>query len=130
MIQYSVKLGVYSKVHSAEDINKILNLNYDQCWVMGMPRSARSSIMKFAQHAWFIVSDTSNQVSLDVQIKNIFDKIKPSIDKFKQLHKESEIYFNCVIEGDENPEMNFPKEVIQLINSIQASLDVDMFIAK
>ncbi len=129
MIQYSVKLGVYSKVHSAEDISKILNLTYDQCWVMGMPRSTRSNIMKFAQHAWFLVSSTSNQVPLDVQIKEIFDRIKPSIDKFMQLQKESEIYFNCVIEGNENPELNFSNELIQLINSIQANLDIDMYIA-
>lgn len=129
MDQYIVKLGVYSKKYSAEEINNILAINYDQCWVKGMPRSTRSNIMKFEQHAWFLVSDTSNQVPLDRQIKKLFERIEPSVDKFSQLYNECEIYFNCTIEGDENPELHFPREIIQMMSTIQASLDVDIFIA-
>lgn len=130
MVKYGIKLGIYSKKYSAEEINKLLTIAYDQCWVMGMPRSPRSSVMKFEQHAWFIVSDPSlNQVPLDRQIKKLFERVEPSIDKFAKLYNDCEIYFNCTIEGDENPELNFPKEIIYLISKIQASLDVDIYIA-
>jgi hypothetical protein len=127
---YIVKLGIYSEKYSAEEINTILAINYDHCWVKGMPRSKRSNVMKFEQHAWFIVSETSNQVPIDSQINEIFKRIEASIDKFAQLYNDCSIYFNCSIEGDENPELHFPKEIIQKISTIQANLDVDIFTAK
>jgi hypothetical protein len=128
MNQYYTKLGIYSEKYSAEDINNILGVKFDKCWVMGMPRSARSDVIFFEKHAWFIVSEMSYDTTLDCQIENIFERIKPSVDKLKDLFSECEIVFNCSVEGDENPILNFPHKIIEMMNSIQASLDIDLLI--
>jgi hypothetical protein len=130
MIKYTAKLGVYSEKLSAGEINDILDITYDKYWIKGMPCSKRSDVMKFEQHAWFIVSDIPNDVPLDRQIINILERIEPSIDKFAQLYDECEIYFNCTIEGDENPELHLSSELIQLMSNIKASFDVDIFISQ
>lgn len=130
MIEYKVKLGIYSKKHSAERIADILGIMYDQCWVMGMPRSARSEVMKFEQHAWFIVSAPSfNQTPLDKQINLLFSRIESSLSKLSEFVQDCDICFNCSIEGDENPELYFTKETIMKMSHIHASLDIDMYIA-
>jgi hypothetical protein len=130
MIQYHLELGIYSKKYSAEEIADILGIPYDKCWKMGMPRSTSSDIMKFEQHAWFIMSEPClNQTPLDAQVKQIFLRIQPSLPKFPILFSDCDIYFNCTIEGDENPEIHFEKETISLMCSIKASLDIDTYIA-
>lgn len=128
MIQYFAKIGIYSKKYSAEDINEILGISYDKCWVKGMARSPRSDVIRFERHAWFITAETSCEYTLDRQIENLYERIQPAIDKLHKIKDECEIVINCTIEGDENPILNFPNIIVNMINTIQASLDIDLLI--
>lgn len=128
MNQYSAKLGIYSDKYTAEELNNILGITCDNCWVKGAPRSTRSDLIKFAKHAWFIKSELSDDNTLDNHIVNIYSKIKPVITKLDNIVGDCEIFINCTIEGDDNPVLNFQEDVINIIRIMHAGLDIDILI--
>lgn len=128
MNQYYAKLGIYSDKYSAKELNNMLGITYDKCWVKGMPRSTRSDIIKFDRHAWFILSKLSDDNTLDDHITNIFTRLEPILNNILSICGDCELVFNCSIEGDDNPVLNFSKEVISMVNKIHAGLDIDILI--
>lgn len=129
MVNYNAKLGIYSEKLSAEEISCILGINHDKCWVKGAPRSTRSNKLIFEMHAWFLLSDLPSENNLFEHISRLLERFRPFKAKLAQIISECDIYINCDIEGDDNPELFFDKDIIKELAEIQANLDVDTLIA-
>lgn len=125
MVNYKVSLRIYSKTYSALDIDKLLGLVCDESRNIGEPRAIGASL-KWKENVWILNSNLINETPLDEQLLNMFDRIGKQNEMFKSLPNDCEIGFECIVEGNENPELNFPMEIIRAMANIKAFLDIDL----
>ncbi len=120
-------LSIFTKSYTPEELNKIIGINADKIMHCGEARSKGSS-MKWEENVWVITSTKKESNILSEHIRELLDRIKPFSDKLLKL-QNCEIQFDCIIEGDENPELSFSNDLMRDISNLNASLDIDMYVA-
>jgi len=132
MFKYSSSIYVSSKLIKAEDIEKILNIKFDEKREIGQP-FGKIGKLKFDENYWILKSDTAQDLPLENHINNLFEKIGSNIKNFALLGKNCEVQCSCYIKGDNevedyNPEINLTSDLIKKLSLINASIDVDLYI--
>ena len=129
MLKYFSSIKVFSKSLSAEEIENILNVKFDEKRKIGDPRS--KSILTFSENVWILKSSISPDLPLSDHVENLFEKIGPEIKNFPKIENTCEVECSCIIEGNEedgSPEINFPPGLIKKLSLINAGIDVDMYL--
>ncbi len=132
MLKYYSSIRVLSKALTAEDIENILNIKFDEKREIGQPRTIKT-ILKFNENIWILKSNTEANLPLENHIENLFEKIGPEIKNFPKLDENNcEVVCQCIIEGnseeDGYPEIYFSPNLIKKLSIINASIDVDIYI--
>jgi hypothetical protein len=130
MLKYFSSINIFSKSLSAEEIENILNVKFDEERKMGYPRS--KSILTYSENAWILNSSISPDLPFSAHIESLLEKIEPKIKNFSKIENNCEVECQCIIEGNEedgSPEINIPPHLIKKLSFINAGIDVDIYIS-
>lgn len=126
-MEYKLQLKIFSYKRSIDDIENIVKLKCDEKKIKGEPR-AKKSVLVNEGNVWILNSNVDTSMPLDIHIRSVFNRINPNISNFKSLNGDFKVICQGIIEGDENPELHLPVDIIHMLSSINASFDVDMYI--
>lgn len=125
-----VRLMVISESVSPEQISRQLGVRGDETWRIGDKRKNTDILEK--ENGWGLHSKKESTMNLEDHIENIRDLIKGFESNFKILSDalDCEVQLSCVVYFKDEPPLLFEKEVINWLNSIAASLDIDLYLSR
>jgi hypothetical protein len=131
MLEYYASIRVFSKSCNAEEIGKILKIDFDEKKIMGEPRS-KGSILKWEKNVWILTSGVPQSSTLEDHIEKLLEKIESKKEYFSLLGSDCKVGCQCYIDGDQEevrPEISLPSALIKGLAAINAYLDIDMYIS-
>jgi len=122
------RLTIFSKEYTPDQISEILNIFPDEIILMNEIR-VKGTNLKWEKNYWTINSKIDKNLSLSEHIDDLISKIKPSLDRFMLLVDKCGLEISCEIMADSNPEIHFTSEQLKIFSTINAELDIDLYIA-
>lgn len=125
-----VRLMVLSESISPEQISSQLGILGDDTWRVGDKRKNTAILEK--ENGWILHSKKEKSVDLEGHIDNIRALISGYESNFKIISDafDCEVQLSCAVYYENEPPLLFEKEIIIWLNSIGASLDIDLYLAR
>lgn len=120
-----VRLKILSATHTPDQITSITGLRCDRSWLAGDKRGKTAILEKC--NGWVLNSSLSKKSSLVEHIENILEQVSPAAGKIHALSERAEVELSCVVYSFSPPALNFDKATIERLNSLGASLDIDLY---
>jgi hypothetical protein len=127
-MEYKGNFSIFSKKLTPEELNSLLGITADAMMHIGEPR-VKGSKLKWDENVWVLRSKSESGRPLAEHLQELIDRLLPHSERLEMVVDKCEFFFDCVIEGDENPELNFPPQLIKSIAKLNAALDVDLYVA-
>lgn len=127
-MKYKGNFSIFSKELTPEELNSLLGIGADAMMYIGEPR-AKGSKLKWEENVWVLRSTRDPEKPLSEHLQELVERLLPYFERLEMVIDRCEFIFDCVIEGDDNPELNFPPQLIKSIAKLNASLDVDLYVA-
>lgn len=131
MILHEVSFRIYSKIFSIKQIEQIIGIKCDEKKEIGDIRVAnKKCLLKFDENVWILKSSVENSRPISFHLIDLINRVKSKTREFSQL-KNCDVMFECIINGDEGdgmPEINIPNKIIIDIATLNASLDIDLYL--
>ncbi|MEN3157787.1 DUF4279 domain-containing protein [Alkalimonas sp. NCh-2] len=123
-----VRLMVLSESASPEQISSQLGMLGDETWRIGDKRKNTAILEK--ENGWMLHSKREKSTELEDHIDNIRELIRGCESNFKTLSDvtDCEVQLSCSVYYKDEPQLLFEKEIIIWLNSIGASLDLDLYL--
>jgi hypothetical protein len=127
-MQTYVRLIVLSDKLSPDDISKMLGVSGSKTWKIG--DSINNLQMFEKENGWLLNSDSETNLDFNEHIECLIDSVGNSVSKFKAISELSgcDVQVSYVIYCEDSPPLNIDKDIITWINSMGASLDIDIYI--
>jgi len=122
----NVRLYIFSICKTPEEITEAVGIPCDKFWRIGDKRG--KSIIKQKENGWALNSGLPNSASLEEHIKKLLERLSPYKEKIRMFAQHEDVQFSCIIYTATRPPLYFSKKVIQQINYLEASLDIDLYI--
>ena len=124
-----VCLTVFSDSLSPEEMRNHIGIAGDETWKVGDKRGLTEILEK--ENGWSLCSELDNNLELEAHIYQIMGVTKGGEDKLKMLSErdDCEVQLSCAIYCSSEPALFLEKKIISWINSIGASLDIDLYIS-
>lgn len=122
-----VSLRLTSDQKSPEQIGEELGVPADQSWHKGDRRRKTNLIEK--ENGYEFRTAPATDVSLEAQIDTLLHRLAPIIEKIRTLQCDH-VQLTCAVYASEVPSIHFPPSVIEKLNQLGASIDIDLYIAE
>lgn len=122
-----VRLIVLSESVSPEKISSQLGLLGDETWRVGDKRKHTAILEK--ENGWILYSKKEKSMDLEDHIDDIRNLIRGYESNFKIMADvyNCDVQLSCAVYYKDEPPLFFEKGVIIWLNSIGASLDIDLY---
>ncbi|MCE5311746.1 MAG: DUF4279 domain-containing protein [Nitrospiraceae bacterium] len=122
-----VRLKIISDSLTPTDIQSVVGISCDKSWKIGDFRA--NTIINEKNNGYIVDSGLSIQASLEEHLRNLLLKVTPYSQGIKSLSDDNIVEFSCVmyLEDNERPAIYFEKEIVNEINKLGASLDIDLY---
>ena len=121
-----VRLKILSVTYTPDQITSITGLRCDRSWLVGDKRGNTTILEKC--NGWILNSNLPKDASLVDHIENVLEQAGPVASNLRALSEYAEVELSCVIYSFSPPALNFKCEIIERINTLGASLDIDLYI--
>lgn len=123
-------LTVFGDSLSPEKLNELLNISPTSTWKKGDKIVGRNNLFR-KESAWSYETDFVQTLYLQEvgeQFINVFDSGIYELKNFiEQNQLEAKIYIVIEIFNEEKPALYFNKELLAMINTLNAEIDMDMY---
>lgn len=125
-----VRLMVLSESVSPEAIRNQLGIFGDDIWRIGDKR--KNTIVLEKENGWVLRSKKEKFAYLEDHLENIRELIKGYEGNFKAISDtlDCEVQLSYAVYCEDEPPLFFEKEIIAWLDSIGASLDIDLYSSK
>jgi hypothetical protein len=120
-----VRLKILSVIHTPDQITSITGMRCDRSWLVGDKRGKTTIVEKC--NGWILNSKLPKDACLVDHVENVLEQAAPVASMIRTLAENAEVELSCVIYSFSPPALNFKSEVIERINSLGASLDIDLY---
>lgn len=122
-----VRLMILSDSLSSHEISIKIGALPDEVWALGDKRKNTSILEK--ENGWVVHSKKENTADLEEHIYSIQQSLRGVENEIFMISNESgcDVQLSCVIYHTDMPPLYFSKELIIWLNSIGASLDLDLY---
>lgn len=126
-MELHLSLSVFSTDLGLDQIVSAIGMAGDQCWKKGDKRE--NTIIPEKENGWSIKSLASKEDDLESHISSIMDLVHGREQSLKELSSvgDTEVQISCSIYYEGEPPLFFDKKYISWIDSIGASLDIDLY---
>ncbi len=123
-----VQLAILSKTLEPESIENTIGLKADRIWKLGEIR--KPTILKEKENGWLLESSSESYFDLESHLDFLQKRLSGFEKKIKNLVNKGdyEIQVSCIFYCKEVPALNFENRQINWLNSLGASLDIDVII--
>jgi hypothetical protein len=122
-----VSLRVMSETVLPVEITARLGFEPDHAWVKGDVR--KGTKLSEVENGWELKSSTNGEAQLQQHVARLLDKISPVANNLKELSGSCSVQISCVVYAEAPPPLNFPADLISRMAAVNASLDIDLYIA-
>lgn len=111
-----------------ELISRTLCMEPDETWKSGDKVHERASNLH-NENGWLLSAPFGSDTQpLNEKLRLMVALLSPNLDRFAELPDESQIGISCIVYGyDGIPEISFSEEVVKLVSSLNAYIDVDVY---
>ena len=126
MLQISLKFGIYDLESSPDEITELLGIEPSETFIKGCGYGKHERIAK--ENAWLIETIAEGDQIEDEKLAKLLHYVIPAIKKLRQAMPSHSTQLGIVINTDEaNPGLHINKENMHLLNSVSATLDIDIY---
>lgn len=126
-MKYHASIRIFSEQLTIDKLVELIGINCDQKKEIGQPRGKGVKVV-FKENIWILNSQVDSNKTLDLHIENLLLRIEAQQENIKKLKNQCDVICQCVVEGDENPILNFSQKCIKGLEQIGAELDIDLYI--
>ena len=81
------------------------------------------------EHGWEVGSGLPSQEPLDEQIEALLERTRPIANRIRLLSERHVVQVSCIAYSDNVPSITLSKGVIQAVNELGASIDIDLYVS-
>ncbi len=121
-----VRLKILSDDLNAKQLSDRIGIDGDRVWNTGDIRPKTQ--IKEKRNGWLLNSGLHKSESIEEQINALLVRVREVRNIIKELANTNTIEVSCAIYASENPPLYLDKNIIIGMESLGASLDVDLYI--
>ncbi|MEQ1906935.1 MAG: DUF4279 domain-containing protein [Pirellulaceae bacterium] len=124
--QSIVRLKITSLKMTSGEIASATGIEFDRHWMAG-ERRGPTAIIERTNGAILNVMSSEN-LDIDVQLVQLFDRLRPHQARIRNLSDTCDIEISCVIYSSSRPALHFSRDIIQSVSELGAGLDIDLYV--
>ena len=121
-----VRLKITGVAHTPEQITQTLGIPCNKSWRIGDKRA--NTVIVEKNNGWVLSSDLPKSASLEAHIEKMLERLATCADRMQVISQKDSVELSCVVYATTPPALNFNKRIIQQLNELGASLDVDLYL--
>jgi hypothetical protein len=125
-----VEFTIYGDKLVPQVITDRLGITPNEQWRKGEKVPGRSYPRRHSN--WSLSTDYETSLDVDDQLKKIYNLLKTKIQILKEIKDEYNLGYQIVIipniEDNEIPYLHFDRWILEFINDIEATIDIDLMI--